>query len=175
MTPLAAWESFYIIIGSSSAALTGLMFVVITLVAESRMRTASLTFAAFATPNIVHFCAAFFVSAILTAPWRSLWQAAIVVGVTGVFGVTYIFIVWRRARRQSAYKPVFEDWLWHTILPLVSYLSMLAPAVLLPRNVTPALFMVAAATILLLFIGIHNAWDTVVYTVQNRPGSDAKQ
>ncbi len=33
-SPLAAWESFYVIIGSESAALTGLQFVVIVLSAE---------------------------------------------------------------------------------------------------------------------------------------------
>jgi len=27
----------------------------------------------------------------------------------------------------------------------------------------PALFLVAAAALLLLFIGIHNAWDAVIY------------
>jgi len=33
---LAHWESFYVIVGSSAAALTGLMFVVITLIADSK-------------------------------------------------------------------------------------------------------------------------------------------
>jgi hypothetical protein len=33
---LAAWESFYIIVGSSAGALTGLQFVVMALVAEAR-------------------------------------------------------------------------------------------------------------------------------------------
>ncbi|SRR6266851_5054040 len=37
--PLAAWESFYVIVGSSGAALTGLQFVVIALIAESRRRS----------------------------------------------------------------------------------------------------------------------------------------
>jgi len=33
-TPIVAWESFYVIVGSSGAALTGLQFVVMALVAE---------------------------------------------------------------------------------------------------------------------------------------------
>src|SRR2546430_12420592 len=36
VSPFAAWESFYVIIGSSGAALTGLQFVVIALSAEGR-------------------------------------------------------------------------------------------------------------------------------------------
>jgi hypothetical protein len=35
---LADWESFYVIVGSSAGALTGLMFVVITLVADARIK-----------------------------------------------------------------------------------------------------------------------------------------
>ena len=56
--PLAAWESFYVIVGSSGAALTGLQFVVIVLVAESRRRRTLREIDAFGTPTIVHFSAA---------------------------------------------------------------------------------------------------------------------
>ena len=36
VSPFAAWENFYVIVGSSAAALTGLQFVVVTLGAEAR-------------------------------------------------------------------------------------------------------------------------------------------
>ena len=38
----------------------------------------------------------------------------------------------------------------------------------LTRFTTPALFAVAAMSLLLVFIGIHNAWDTVVYLTVDR-------
>ena len=71
---LTHWESFYVIVGSSAAALTGLMFVVVALVAESesRRRDAASGIDAFGTPTIVHFCSALLVSAVLSAPWASL-------------------------------------------------------------------------------------------------------
>lgn len=34
-SPLKAWESFYVIVGSSAGAMTGLQFVVMTLIAET--------------------------------------------------------------------------------------------------------------------------------------------
>ena len=37
MTPLAGWENFYVIVGSSAGALIGLQFVVITLIADMPM------------------------------------------------------------------------------------------------------------------------------------------
>ncbi|OLB59880.1 MAG: hypothetical protein AUH94_08935 [Ktedonobacter sp. 13_2_20CM_2_54_8] len=78
-------------------------------------------------------------------------------------GMIYVVIVLRRARRQTDYQPVLEDWLWHTVFPLVSYTALLVAAILLPGHPAPALFVIAAATVLLLFIGIHNAWDNVIY------------
>jgi len=75
--------------------------------------------------------------------------------------VTYAVIVVRRARRQTDYQPVLEDWLWYVVFPLVSYAVLVVMALLLLGN--PALFGIGAVTVLLLFIGIHNAWDTVTY------------
>src|SRR6266850_1469546 len=120
--PLQAWESFYVIVGSSAGALTGLQFVVLTLIGESgavRGRKESIT--AFGSPNVVHFCAALLVASIASAPWTALVRAGVAVALCGVFGVVYSVIVLRRALRQSGYSPVFEDWLWHTILPMLAY------------------------------------------------------
>jgi hypothetical protein len=48
---LAAWESFYVIVGSSAATLTGLQFVVVALLAENRIRSTTREIDAFATPT----------------------------------------------------------------------------------------------------------------------------
>jgi hypothetical protein len=163
LSPLAAWETFYVIIGSSAAALTGLQFVVIALVAESRAKSTIREIDAFGTPTIVHFCAVLLLSAILSAPWHSLSNAGLALGACGVAGVVYIPIIVRRARRTTAYKPVFEDWLWHTVLPFIGYAGLLASAIALPGRPEPVLFVIGTVALLLLFIGIHNAWDTVTY------------
>ncbi len=175
---LSTWQNFYVIIGSAAATLTGLMFVVITLIAGVRVRVSSPSeaFATFNTPNVVHFCAALLVAAILSAPWQALWNAGLLLGLSGLWGATYVIIVLRRARRQTVYQPVLEDWLWHTVLPLVSYTALLVAAILLPGHPAPALFVIAAATVLLLFIGIHNAWDNVIYiTIELSPPQNKSQ
>jgi hypothetical protein len=164
---LTTWENFYVIIGSSAAALTGLMFVVITLIAGTREPGRSGAIAAFGTPNVVHFCAALLVAALLSAPWQALSNVGLLLllGLCGLGGVIYIVIVVRRARRQNGYQPVLEDWLWHAVFPLVSYTALVVATIMLPGNPVPALFVIGAVTVLLLFIGIHNAWDTVTYLV----------
>ncbi len=162
-SPLVAWESFYVIVGSSGAALTGLQFVVIALIAETRARSSSQQIDAFGTPTIVHFCAVLLVSAILSAPWLSLASVGVVLSVCGAAGVVYGVIVVRRARSQTGYRPVLEDWLWHAVFPLIAYAVLLIAAVVLRSYPQKALFAVGATALLLLFIGIHNAWDTVTY------------
>jgi hypothetical protein len=160
---LTPWENFYIIVGSSAGALTGLQFVVMALAAETEMATDTGEVDAFGTPTIVHFCAVLLVSAILSMPWPEISQASIVVGICGALGVVYTLIVIGRARRTRNYKPEMEDWIWHTILPLIAYIALLVSAVLMLFNRVPAFFGIAAFALLVLFIGIHNAWDSVTY------------
>ena len=163
VSPLPTWQNFYVIIGSASATLTGLMFVVMTLTARIRDRRSNEAQGAFASPTVVHFCTVLFVAAILSAPWQALWNAGLLLGLSGLAGVTYDIIVVLRARRQTVYQLVLEDWLLYTAFPLVSYIAFVVAAILLPVNPAPALFVIGAATLLLLFTGIHNAWDTVTY------------
>jgi hypothetical protein len=174
LSPLATWQNFYVIIGSAAATLTGLMFVVITLSARTREPGPSGALGAFATPTVVHFGAALLVAAILNAPWQVLWNPGLLLGLFGLGGVIYVVIVLRRTRQQTDYQPVLEDWLWHTVLPLLSYTALVAAAMVLPGNPAPALFVIAAATVLLLFIGIHNAWDDVIYIAIERSQSENK-
>src|SRR6185436_6153472 len=102
--------------------------------------------AAFGTPNVVHFCAALLVSAILSAPWHALSSAALALGASGVAGIVYGAIVVRRARRQKGYQPVLEDWIWHAVLPILAYAGLLSAALTLSRHPSPSLFVIATAT-----------------------------
>jgi hypothetical protein len=177
---LTTWQNFYVIIGSAAAALTGLMFVVVTLTARVQESGAQEpatheTVAAFSTPNVAHFCAALLVAATLSAPWQVLWNASLLLGLCGLGGAIYVVIVGLRVRHQTSYQPVLEDWLWHMAFPLVSYTAIVVAAIVLPGSPAPALFVIGAATVLLLFIGIHNAWDTVTYIALERSLSETKR
>jgi hypothetical protein len=166
---LSAWESFYVIVGSSGAALTGLMFVAIALIADSSRRRSTNEIDAFGTPTIVHFCVALLIAAIASAPWHTLRSVALAIGAVGAGGIVYAAIVFRRARRQTGYRPVFEDWLWYSILPFVAYVTFLASGIAMTSVPEGALFSIGAATLLLLLVGIHNAWDTVTYIALEMP------
>src|SRR5207247_6612204 len=96
---LEAWGNFYVIVGSSAGALTGLQFVVMTLIAQTGLTGRSDALSAFGTPNVVHFCAALLVASILSIPWHALTYAGLSVAAAGVVGTFYSVTVMRRARR----------------------------------------------------------------------------
>jgi len=171
-SPLTAWQTFFFLVGSAGAGLTGLQFVVIALIAESSRRATTREIQAFGTPTILHFCAVLLVSAILNAPWQGLSRASFALGVCGVLGVVYGIVVIRRTWSQTTYQPVWEDWLWHTVLPLVAYTMLLIGSFTLTRYPRQTLFVIAGAALLLLFVGIHNAWDAVTYITIALPASD---
>jgi hypothetical protein len=165
MTTLAGWGNFYVIVGSSAGALIGLQFVVITLIADMPIIGSAQASSAFGTPTIVHFGVVLLLSAFLNVPWNGIGAAAVAWGLTGLGGIVYQIVVVRHMRRQSAYQPVLEDWLFHVLLPFAAHAALVVSACAARSHARGSLFGVAAAALLLLFIGIHNAWDAVTYHV----------
>ncbi len=166
MTLLEGWKNFYVIVGSSAGALIGLQFVVITLIAARPIAQAEAqTGGAFATPTVVHFGVVLLLSAIANVPWNGVIAVAVLWGLVGLCGVVYVLAVARRMRVQRAYQPVFEDWLFHVLLPCAAYAALALSAYVALSHTRPALFLLGAAALLLLFVGIHNAWDAVMYYV----------
>ncbi len=166
MPEFAEWDNFYVIVGSAAGALIGLQFVVMTLIADMPgARADAQAGRAFATPSVVHFVVVVLLSATATIPWHEITPAAVVWGVVGLGGIVYILVIARRMRVQTAYRPVLEDWVFHVLLPIASYATLGASACVAFNQVRTALFLVGGAALLLLFIGIHNAWDAVTYHV----------
>lgn len=163
---LSEWEGFYVITGSSAAALTGLMFVVITLNSERNLRRGE-ALQAFATPTIVHYGCVLLLAAFLTMPGQTTRTLGTCVLITGVIGLFYAIGVVRQAMRQTDYAPELEDWIFHAALPVLSYTMLLIAGVLFFSHGEVSLYFVAAVALVLLFVGIHNAWDSAVYISTN--------
>jgi len=70
---------------------------------------------------------------------------------------------------------VFEDWLFHVLLPLAAYAVLACAALAARSDERGALFTVGAVALLLLYTGIHNAWDTVTHLVFVRHEQEEKQ
>lgn len=159
---LSGWANFYVIAGSSAGALTGLQFVVMSLLAAQRTGGTRREIRAFGTPTVVLFCAALLISAGMNIPWHSIFGFRCFIGVCGVAGVCYASTrIWHALK--AAYKPDAEDWFWYICLPLLAYTALVPAAILYRPDPVASLDLIAAITLVLLFAGIHNAWDTVTY------------
>jgi hypothetical protein len=166
---LAEWDNFYVMTGSSAAGLTGLTFVVIALSADAK-RVSMDGLRAYVTPTIVHFGAVLALAAYLSMPHHTVLSLSIGFGAAGAAGLAYIAHVALHIRRiASDYDPVHEDWIWNVVLPAIVYGALLALAFLIWRLPVPSMYGAAVVSMLLMFIGIHNAWDIAVWnTVRNR-------
>jgi hypothetical protein len=175
LAPLGDWANFYVITGSSAGGLIGLTFVVIALAAEAR-RVDPVGLHTFVTPTIAHFGAVLGLAAFLSAPHQTLLSAGIGLGAGGVAGVIYVgWVIAHFHRSLGKYEPVWEDWIWYVILPCVAYGALLAMGLLIRSCPEGALYGVAAASLLLLLIGIHNAWDIAVWmTLRKQDAADAR-
>jgi hypothetical protein len=178
---LTDWQSFYVMVGSSAAALTGLTFVVITLSAERRDGTSSATsqltgLRVFITPTAVHFGTALWLSALLCIPGQTAVSLAVLLAVTGLGGLIYCAVLpARMLARAFAYTPFLSDWIWNVLLPIATYLALAVTGLMLPHHTATSLYAVSGAALLLLFIGIHNAWDVVVWITTERHARKERQ
>lgn len=164
LSALAHWQNFYVLVGTSAGALTGLQFVVMTLIMQIRAARNMRDIHAFGTPTVLHFCTALLLSAAMVAPWPTLASLGLCLGAGGVIGTIYsIRVIWHA--RQAAYRPDWEDWIWYTVLPLLGHFVLVVAAALLLFlwKVGWSLTLVAGDAVLFLFLGVHNAWDTVTF------------
>jgi hypothetical protein len=173
---LNSWQNYYMLIGTAAATLTGLMFVVTTLIAgiDAHLSTLNAAVSAFNSPTAVHFGATLVLAGILSAPWQAFSSLSIILGLFGLGMVSYLIVVLRRFRRMPHYQMTLEDWSWYMALPLLADVALVVSAFMLPENPVPTLYIIAAAMILLLLTGIRNAWDMVTFLAVERAHSENK-
>jgi len=172
---LEAWSNFYVIVGSSAAGLTGLTFVVIALVSDAQgVRMSGLR--AFVTPIVMHFGSALWLSAVLCIPGHTAVSVAACMMVSGAILSAYgATTTYRMYRGRALYNPVLEDWIWNATLPSLCYLGLLLAGVLALQRTALALYIIGAAALTLLFVGVHNAWDLAVWVTVEGPAAKAKR
>ena len=173
---LSDWQNFYMLIGTAAATLTGLMFVVTTLIAgiETHVSTLNAGISAFNTPTVVHFGAVLMLAGILSAPWQTFSSLSLLLGLLALGMVLYLIIVLRRMWRVPNYQSTLEDWLWYMAFPLLAHVLLIVAAFVLPKNPSSALYIVGSAMMLLLLVGIRNAWDMVTFLAVERSHSENK-
>jgi hypothetical protein len=160
MLPIQDWHDFYLATGAGAAAILGATFIVATLLSNARQRTIGLK--GFVTPSAVHLASVFAGSAVLLMPTLSVVEAVAVFLLGGLAGVVYCGIVWTRIRNL----PVdLSDRFWYAALPALCYAAFFVGAVEIWLDAMLGFEMLGIVFILLVIVGIRNAWDMATFMI----------
>lgn len=158
--PFADWRDFYVTIGTASGAIVGASFIVATLASGAKERRIGLR--GFITPTAVHLGSVLVGSAILTVPTLDALSLAILLGLGGLAGAVYGVVV---ATRIWSMKLDLADRACYVVLPIMAYGAIAAAALLESRGVILALQTLAVSFVLILVIGMRNAWDMATFLI----------
>lgn len=167
---LSNWQNFYMIMGTAAATLTGLMFVATTLLAglDTHVSIANAGISAYNTPTVVQFCSVLLLAGVLSAPWQTFSMISPLLGLLGLGMVFYLIVIMQRMWRMPHYQSTLEDWLWYIVLPLLANIMLIIAAIMLQKDPSPVLYIVGLAMMMLLIVGIRNAWDNVTFLAVKR-------
>ncbi|HEY3178960.1 MAG TPA: hypothetical protein VGL25_08770 [Casimicrobiaceae bacterium] len=165
---LEAWHDFYVMVGSGAAALTGLLFVIVSLGPKVVASHTTTGVRAFISPIAVHFTSVLVGSALMLAPDIPPAPLGSLLAIGGIGGIVYT--AWTRADAQwRRSKLPILDWIWFVGLPILAFFLIVGCGIGIVRNVPLSLHGFAVAIVLLIVIAIRNAWDIVVWmTTQPR-------
>lgn len=163
------WHDFYLLVGTASATLVGLMFVaasvgrgVFTLERQIGLRT-------FLSPTVVAFSVVLATSLIAVMPVTSWRVPGLLLTGTGLLGVGYSWQVWRRMLHGGIAASIdVEDRIWYTLVPAAAYLVLATAGAALAFDTAGACALLATGSGLLLLAGLRNAWDMTTWIVMRR-------
>lgn len=164
---LDMWRDFYIFTGTAAATLMGLMFVVVSLGRGILGRDeGGSAIRAFFTPVVAFFTTMIVVSMFMLIPRSTPGVLGVLLICVALSGLSYMFASGAHTRWRES-ELAFDDWVWYVALPFVSYLTVGAAGAGIWSLSAFGPYALAAAMVLLLLVGIRNAWDLVVYTSQH--------
>jgi hypothetical protein len=172
---LEGWQNFFIMAGTAAATLAGLLFVVITLCVSLAATPAARGVHAFVTPVLVHFAGVLFLSLVLLVPWPSPWPAALILAVSGLGGIGYAATVTNLLRKLDFVSMSPGDWVCYAGAPAAANAALVAGAfgLVARQQFTP--YAIGGAVMLLLFVGIVDAWDMTLWILRHREGGVLKR
>jgi hypothetical protein len=163
------WHDFYLLVGTASATLVGLMFVAASIGSSFFNEQHRAPMKAFITPTVANFAAVLFTCLLLTIPTHSWRTLGGLLGAGGLAGSIYCGSLLVQIVFRHRFNVDLSDRLFYALLPALGYLLVLISAVLLIMQSAASANLIAAALLTLLLAGIRNAWDMTVWIVLRAP------
>lgn len=163
---LRDWHDFYLLIGTASATLIGLMFVAASIGASYFTVEREAALKAFLTPTVLHFTAALVTCLVGTAPAHNRVSFGALLAAIGAVGIAYAIRVWLHMNRRGFTSTIdLADRTWYVFAPILAYLLLGGAGLMEEAHVAGPLVVLAVGLVLLLLVGIRNAWDMTVWVV----------
>jgi hypothetical protein len=163
------WHDFYILIGTASATLVGLLFVAASIGASIFTEENKAPLGAFLTPTVTHFGGVLFTSLLVIVPTHSWPTLGISVGAIGIAGVVYCGRILTQIIIRYRSKVDLTDRLFYALFPVAGHILLAGSAVALFSRPSEAVNLLAASLLMLLFAGIRNAWDMMLWIMIKAP------
>jgi hypothetical protein len=164
------WHDFFILLGTASATLVGLMFIAVSIGASIFKEENRAGIEVFLGPTVVHFTSVLVLCILAIVPshgWRSLAGLAGLIGLAGFcFSSRVLFRLVR-----SRYEIDHTDRTFYAILPALAYLVVIFAAALLYEQSEWGFVVAAGGLIALLVAAIRNAWDMMIWIALKTPSA----
>jgi hypothetical protein len=169
---LEHWREFFLLSGTGGVTLTGVLFIVISLGPKIIAREMDTGVRAFFTPQVVLFATVLVISNALMAPAIPQELIGWLLCIGAVASIVYLWSTHGHRRWRENGLPV-RDWIWYIALPYLAYVLVLIEGAGILRDDMRALPAAGATMVLMLVIGIRNAWDLAVWMPQQELNSAA--
>jgi predicted neutral ceramidase superfamily lipid hydrolase len=158
------WGEFFFMVGSSAAALIGLMFVVVTLTAGRDRDQIERGKHLYTSPIVWHLAVVLLLSGAAIAPTTNSRLFGVVAGVLALLGFAMGLRSAIGIQRYQLSGPdsMFDMW-WYGIVPAVVYVGIGAAAAAVLSGASWAATAVGAGLMALLLVSIHAEWDLVTF------------
>jgi hypothetical protein len=158
---LSQWHEFYALLGTAGAALVALLFVAASIGANVYTADSARGTRTFMSPVVFHYTNILFLSLIALIPGLSMRAFAITIAVAAFCSLGYSILICLRVWRHSA-ADIF-DRVAYGCVPMISYAAGLVTAWLIFNGAAEtAVYLLAAAALLLLIVNMRNAWDLMM-------------
>jgi hypothetical protein len=168
------WHDFYLLVGTASATLVGLMFVSASIGAQIFKEENRAAIEAFISPTVVHFSTALFACILATIPEHTGMEFIVLLSVLGLAGVGYSARVWTQLIVRHKFSVDNTDRLFYAVFPGIGQLLVFVSGVMLLTLPAVGLDCLAIALLGLLLVGIRNAWDMTMWIVIRSPIAESR-
>jgi hypothetical protein len=163
---LARWHDFYMLLGTASATLVGLLFVAATVGAGVFTSSRPAPLRVFLSSSVVHFSTTLVGCLIVQVPEQTWVSLGTMIAGCGIFGLGYHCMAWRDSIRDGVSKSMaLDDRIWYGVLPVASYIFETGAGITLALRSSLGCAALALSMGMLLMVGIHNAWDITVWSI----------